>query len=52
MARKKTTLLENTTPALEKAAEERFCSFCRKSANKSYRMIAGPDMPKQRRLKR
>jgi hypothetical protein len=32
---------ENTAP--EKAAEERCCSFCRKSSNNAYRMIAGPN---------
>jgi hypothetical protein len=43
MARKKSTSPEDTAPAPEKAVPERFCSFCRKSSNNAYRMIAGPD---------
>jgi hypothetical protein len=43
MAEKKSKLPENTAPAPEKAIKERFCSFCQKSSNNAYRMIAGPN---------
>jgi hypothetical protein len=45
MAEKKSKPAENVAPAPEKAAIERFCSFCRKSSNNTYRMIAGPPSP-------
>jgi hypothetical protein len=50
MAGKKSKPPENSTPtsgnaapASEKPHKEYFCSFCRKSSNNAYRMIAGPD---------
>jgi hypothetical protein len=43
MAGKNTKTPKDTASAPEKAATERFCSFCRKSSNNAYRMIAGPD---------
>jgi hypothetical protein len=43
MTGKKSKPQEDTTPAPKEPANERFCSFCRKSSNNAYRMIAGPD---------
>ncbi|MDR2742220.1 MAG: ClpX C4-type zinc finger protein [Treponema sp.] len=45
MAKKKSEPQENTNASPKKAAPERFCSFCGKSSNNAYRMIAGPPIP-------